>query len=343
MRAFRPSSPADAAAIAALLSAAGLHPVVRADVERWKYWQPRADWTGSRSFVLADNGKLIAHGAIVPGELTWAAGRARVVFVVDWAADSALTGAGASLMKQIGRLADGMLAVGGTSQTRQILPHLGFRPVGQVTGYVRAIRPWRIFGAAAPFSARLLLRFARSAVWAVGASSRGRGDFRLGRITPETLVDLRPALPAPTGDVAVFSRSEVSLRHALECPLVPMELHALERSGRVQGYFLLAIAGRQARLADCWMVSQDPADWRSLVQCAVQRAGQHPEVAEVTAWASEALLSTCLVQCGFHARNLQPVSLMMRPGSAAPPASVRVQMLETDMAYLDPQGQSLLI
>ena len=98
MREFRPSNPADAAAIAALLNAAGLHPVVRAEVERWKYWQPRADWAGSRSFVLADNDRLIAHGAVVPGELTWTGGSARVVFVGDWAADPAATGAGVSVM-----------------------------------------------------------------------------------------------------------------------------------------------------------------------------------------------------------------------------------------------------
>jgi hypothetical protein len=341
MREFRPSTPADGAAIAALLQTAGLHPVVRPEVERWKYWQQRTDWAGDRSFVLADNGTLIAHGALVPGELTWTGGRAQVLFMFDWAADPAATGAGVSLMKRIGRMADGMLAVGGSSQTRELLPHLGFRPAGEITGYVRAVRPWRIFGAATPLSARLLARFVRSVVWAASASSRGSDGFRVRRITPRTVAELHAALPAATDEMAVFSRSEASLRHALECPLMPMELHALERSGRVQGYFLLAIAGRQARLADCWMVSRDPADWRSLVQCAVQRARQHPQVAEVTAWASDALLSGCLEQCGFHARNSQPVSLMMRPGSAAPSASVRVQMLETDMAYLDPRGESL--
>lgn len=343
MREFRPSTPADSAALAALLSAAGLNPVLRPEVELWKYWRLRADWPGDRSYVLTEHGSLIAHGALIPGVLAWGHERARIIQVVDWAARADAAGAGFSLLKRVSRIADGAISIGGSAHTRQILPHLGFKPVGEVVGYVRPLRPLLLLGTrGARAGWRLLPRVARSALWAARASSGGGEDFAVRRITTGTLASVRAVLPAPQADLAVFERSEARLRFALECPLVAMELHALERSGRIQGYFLLAIAGRQARLADCWLASREPADWRALVRCAVRQARQHPAVAELAAWASDPRFAECLAQCGFHPRNRQPVSLMMRGGRDLPPVTLRVQMLETDAIYLDPRGDSLL-
>jgi hypothetical protein len=340
MRDFRPSNPADGAAIAALLASAGLHPVARPDVERWKYWQPYGDWPGARSYVLTDDGEVIAHGAVIPAVAAQGSRRTTIIQVVDWAARADAAGAGVALMKRLVRLADAALAVGGSSQTRQILPYLGFAPVAQVTVYVRPLRP-RIFGSGgfrAPW--RSLPRFVRSLLWTLSAP-RGQGAaFGVRRVTADTVADLRPTLPAPYPGLTILERSEAALRHALACPLVPMELYAVERSGRVQGYFLIAIAGRQARLVDCWSASRDAADWRGLIQCAVRQAREHAEVAELAAWASDALLAECLARCGFHARDKQPVSLKM-PSGSAPPGTLRVQMLDTDAPYLDPRGDFL--
>jgi hypothetical protein len=338
---LRPSSPADARAIAALLVEAGLHPVARPDVEQWKYWQADCGWTGDRSFVLTAGEAVIAHGAIVGGALLSERERNSIVMVVDWAARPDAAGAGITLMKLLRQNADGMLAIGGSVHTRRILPHLGFKPCGEVTSYVRPLRPLRLLRGRAR-GWRLVPRLARSIWWMLRAPARGHDAFTVRRISAETLSELRPVLPAPSPEFAVFERNETSLRHALKCPLVPMELYALERSGALQGYFLLAIAGLQARLADCWMTSSDPADWRALVQCAVQRARRHPRVAETIAWASDPLLDRALSECGFHARGTQPVSILMRAGRAAPAGRLRVQMLEGDAAYLEPGGGSLL-
>jgi len=342
MREFRPSTPADGAAIAALLQAAGLHPVVRPEVEQWKYWRARTDWPAARSYVLTDHGQLMAHGAVIPGVLAWGSGLATIVQVVDWAARADAAGAGFTLLKRLSRIVDGVISIGGSSETRQILPYLGLKPAGEVVGYVRPLHPLRIFGTRARSPWRLLARFARSVLWAARAPSRGGEEFSVRRIAADRLAQVLPALPAPSPDLAVLERSEAGLFHALACPLVRMELHALEKSGRLRGYFLLAIAGPQARLGDCWMVSRDPGDWRALLQCAVRQARQHP-VAELTAWASDAMFSECLVQCGFHARSRQPLSLLLRAGRPVPPGALRVQMLDTDAIYLDPRGESLMV
>src|SRR5215831_15581498 len=109
MREFRPSSPADGAAIAALLQTAGLHPVLSPGVEEWKYWRAHADWPTARSYVLTENGTLLAHGAVIPGVLAWGRERARIVQVVDWAARADAAGAGFTLLKRLSRIVDGAI------------------------------------------------------------------------------------------------------------------------------------------------------------------------------------------------------------------------------------------
>src|SRR6185312_10254298 len=71
----RPSRPEDGPAIVALMRSVGLEPHEDPRHLHWKYWQERADWPGSRSFVLTDGRDLLAHLAIVPGAIRYAGKR----------------------------------------------------------------------------------------------------------------------------------------------------------------------------------------------------------------------------------------------------------------------------
>lgn len=330
---FRASTPQDAEPIAALLTAAGLNPNTRREDLSWKYWRERADWPGSRSYILCDRGEIVAHGNIVPGELAWGQERARIIHVVDWAAQPRAVGAGVSLMKRLGRLADILLSVGGSSATRRILPVIGFRPHSSIATCARPLRPLRILGAGGARRWKLLPRLARSTLWRLQAPSFRDGSWEAHRIGPEHAHELAAVLPRPVHDTGVFGRGEALFQHLLQCPIVGSELYGVTRSGGMRGYFLLTFAPRQARLADLWIDSQDPADWRALIQCAVGRALQHPDAAELTAWASSPALSARFLECGFHVRGVQPVMLAVR-GGCKPPSTLHVQMLDTDAAYL---------
>ena len=118
----------------------------------------------------------------------------------------------------------------------------------------------------------------------------------------------------------------------LRCPAAPVELHLVEDGAAARGYFVLAYAPGQARLADCWLDRDDPALWEALVQLAVRQAAGHREVAEVVTICSEPLLAAALQRCGFHARASRP--LMVRAnGIRLPTAGIRIQMLDDDSAY----------
>jgi hypothetical protein len=331
----RPSTPADVPAIVALLAQAGLHPNVEPQDLHWKYWEPRADWPGPRSFVLTDGSAILAHGGIIPGSYAWESYRLRTLHVIDWAASPREIGAGVALMNYLGQQAEALLAIGGSAQTMQILPHIGFRALGVAVGYARALSPLRLLRDPGQRNWRLLPRFARSLAWKLAAPPAVPGDsWQARRIAGDELERISVVLPVPSQGAGVFERSAGLFSYTLACPIVPMHLYSVERAARVRGYFMLASAPGQARIVDCWMASDRPADWRALIHCAVEEARRDPHAAEVVISASDPLLSECLRASGFHARQETPILLRSANGFAVPPAPMRAQMLDNDAGYL---------
>ena len=296
----------------------------------WKYWQPRADWPRPRSFVLAEGAELIAHAAVIPAMCAWDSRRVTMLHMIDWVARSDSVG-GVTLLKYFARLSDGLISIGGAEKTQRILPHLGFRPAGIATGYARPLAPLRLLQGGATW--RLPTRLAR-AIWRRSAAEAPQSHWRAQRLAVEELSRIASVSPRPRDGLAVTERSEGLFRYFLSCPAVPMQIYAVENADRVRGYFLLAPVPGQVRVADCWMDSAEPADWRALVLCAVAQARHEPQAAEVVAYASDALLAGALRSCGFDARFELPVRVRPSVADAMPQGTLRVQMLDTDDAFL---------
>lgn len=353
-RHIRPSTPDDGPAIAALLTEAGLNPNVEPAQLHWKYWQERGDWPGARSYVLTNGADIVAHAGIVPGACVWDTERVRVIHLVDWAARKTALGAGVALLKHIGQLTDALVAVGGSEHTLRILPNLGFRTIGNATEYVRDLYSLCHLKRSARPLWKWLPRLVRSLAWTLRVRT-SCVNWRARRVELNELHVLSGLLPAPRDGTAVFERNESLLSYFLQCPIASMELYALEHAGRLRGYFLLSFVPREARMADCWIDSEDPSVWRSLIRCAVREVARS-DCLTLTTLASEPMLSRCLIYCGFQARRALPVQWLPANGSAIPGGSVHVQMLDYDAAYLyhpkqrmtpaavlrgDPQARSL--
>jgi hypothetical protein len=311
----------------------GLTPNLDPAELHWKYWLERPDWPQPRSFVLTRGTEILAHAAGIPGHYSWHGQRVRTLHVIDWAARPSAAGAGVSLMKYLARGADALLAIGGSAHTLQLLPHLGFRIRGSATGYVRPLRPLRLLGPSVHAIWKVPPRLLRSVLWRMQAPPVDIDGWTVTRVHGDDASRLGPILPRPASGMAVLERGPDLFRYALACPIASMELFSVARDGRARGYFLLSFALRQARLADCWMDSADYAEWRALLQCAVQEASHHPFAAELAAWASDPMLSRCLRESGFRARNEWPVQLLGPHDPALVPPSLRVQMLDNDAAY----------
>lgn len=333
-RSIRPSTPADAPAIVALLKQVGLSPNLDPQHLHWKYWQARGDWTAPRSFVLTDGGEPIAHTAIIPGAAIARERRECFVQMIDWAARPGEVGAGVALMKYLGQQVGSLLSIGGSKETLRILPHVGFRAAGVATGYVRTLFPTRLLRDLKVPLRRRLPRFARSVAWTLGAPGTGRTAWRARRLADVEVGEIAHVFPNHAHATTLVERSTQLLQYMLCCPILPITLYAVECSGDARGYFVLASAPGQSRVIDCWVDSDSPSDWSAMIQCAVAESKRDPQAAEVVIWASDPLLRAVLPACGFHARNEIP--LHVRPaGDGSPLAGpLRVQMLETDTAYL---------
>lgn len=333
-RRVRPSTPDDGPAIVALMKEAGLEPHCDPQHLNWKYWQTREDWHGPRSFVLIDGQTLLAHVALMPGTLRWGQSGSRVIHMIDWAARRDAVGAGVVLMNHVGRQADLLLSIGGSDMTRRIMPLIGYRLCGEVTGYVRPLSPVRLLGRSRGPRWRLGPRLARSAAWALAAPSPDPGPCLTHPIGAKDVEQLSAVLPIAGLSLAVLDRSSAQFRYALSCPIAPFELHAIEQRRHVSGYFALSYVPGQARLADLWMDSSDPADWRVLVHSAVREARAKGGLAEITAWANDPGLSGVLKGCGFHPRFTMPIYLRASTAGIVPKQTLRVQMLDSDAFYL---------
>lgn len=331
---IRLSTPADESEIVALMRSAGLEVTTAKGWLHWKYWQERADWPGTRSFIVANESRILAHSGIIPGACVWNNKRATVIHMMDWAASADAVGAGIALMKYIGGLADALIGVGGSRYTRRALPMVGFRPCGSTILYARALRPWLTLQDASRWNWKTLPKFGRDLMRVLKSPAVEVGTWQATPLDRTQLESIASVLPSATADLTVLERSAALMAYFLDCPIAPMTLYRLERAGKRHGYFMLAFASRQARLVDCWVDSPDPSGWRSMVHCAVQAALHNPRVAELVTMASDPMLSQCLVDLGFHAHHTDAVMILPKPGLTAIPTNLRFQMLDSDAAFL---------
>lgn len=331
---LRQSTRADASAISMLIADAGLNPPMELDHLEWKYWRQRKDWPGSRSYLWTHCDGLLAHAAIMPASCAWPGGRLRMAHVIDWVARRSSAGTGVALMKRLGHLTDALFAVGGSKYSLNILPLIGFRAYGAVTGYVRSLFPLRLLTQAhRNTSWKLLPRLARNTMWALTAPDSQPGEWSTRRLDVNEVYQIHTVLPKPMKGLAILERTEAFFRYALTCPIVRTQLYALERAGRVRGYFLLAFVTGQVRIADCWVDSQDSEEWRALIRCAVQEAKHGNHIVEIATWANDPLLARSLIENGFHARFTLPAFVRCE-GGAMPAELMRIQMVDNDAFYL---------
>lgn len=333
-RSVRASTPADAPAINALFAATGLHPNADSRSLHWKYWQERSDWSAPRSFVLCGADAIKAHGAIVPGAFLCGQERIATAHVIDWAARPGEIGAGVALMKHIAQQVGSLLAIGGSEDTRRILPHIGFKAMGIATDYVRPLFPLRALRDFNIRNWRALPRAVRASLRKLAAPRAAHGTWSTCSITTDAeLRQLTAAFPAPSPKTMVLERSVGMFSYLLRCPIAPMQLFAVKSPAGTQGYFLLSSTPGQVRIADCWIDSEQADAWGALLLCAVERAQEDSQALEVVIRASDPVLAQALMRAGFRARSRAAVSVRPPPGFTLPAMDVRVQMIDNDAAY----------
>mgnify|MGYP002778332714 CR=1 FL=1 len=337
---FRPSTPEDEPQIVALLLRAfgmadgPLGAFVRPDHLAWKYWRPHPLWDGARSYVLERGDAIVAHGAVWPIPLLAPHGRIAAIQLYDWAADPRALGAGLTLLRHVGRLADVICSIGGTETTQRMREPMGFRARNAVHSVARTIRPVAAALAGSP-SWRTPLRVAR-ALGRLRATPRPPQGWEAREVPAAALAGLGLRLPEapPRGRGYEFERSTGLLAFLAECPSVRFRFFAVRRSEEWAGYFITRCDSREARLVDAWIVDSDVESLQALHQTIVATVHGSSGAHLMTAYASSADMLAAFGASGFRSTYEQPAYVYDPAGLIPADAVLPLQLAQTDYAFL---------
>ncbi|CAN5782966.1 hypothetical protein BH18ACI4_BH18ACI4_17730 [soil metagenome] len=303
----------------------------RPEVLHWKYFEPGPEWDSSRSYVLRQENKIKAHCGVWPMNLSFQGERIDCICFLDWLSEKDLPGAGVMLKKKLMRLADTSVVVGGSADTRAVVPLIGFQHVGDVTTFARVVRPWKQFRSR-PREAmgRGAARLLRNTGWSRIAGVSIDPQWSIKRVTrfdelPNNIIE---------GDYPAPIRDAKYLNYWLGTPAVEMAGFVILVRNEYHGYFLLSKVGGQARIADIRLRSNSVADWTAAYQLAALAAAEEPDICETVTIASTPLVREALASSGFRDRGSVPLFLADRKKrlESAPP--IFLNMIDGDGAYL---------
>ncbi len=315
-------------------------PFVDRGLLQWKYFEPGPSWEGARSYLLRNGDRIQAHCGVSPINLRFADGVVTCLCFMDWVSAQNFPGAGVLLKRKIMGFAETALVVGGTDDTRAVIPRLNYKIVGDVGVFARVVRPWKQFRTRPTEGiVKDVARLARNAVW-----SRARAkaiipeDWSAVRLqsfdsaVSHVLRRLSFAHPTP-------ERSADYLNYWLRCPAARVTGFSILNGSRIRGYFLLIRMGGQARIIDIRLAplagsgSNEQADWNAAYALAAKTAEEDPETCEVSAVASTEFAQAALLASGFRRKGSLPLALYdPREKLSAAPA-IFWNMIDGDFAY----------
>ena len=308
---------------------------------QWKFFAPHPGWDGARSYVVRDAGSIAgqsisgesiaAHACVWPTGFETPAGTVSSSHLIDWFAKPSVPGAGIALYRDLMRRTDTVVAIGGSSQARKLLPKIGFRPYATFCTYACVVRPWKQFRTRPHGPAwREFARLGRNTSWSLHKVP-----------SPPSGWSAEPAArvedPLPVARASTFSpghRSAPLLNYLLACPAAACRYFRVFRDAALCGYFLLNQVAGQCRIIDLRVESDHPGDWRSAYRLAVRTASALEETCEVIVVSALPWLNEMLQQDGLRLRDERPVVLHDPHGRLAGAPPLHLQMVDSDAFFL---------
>jgi hypothetical protein len=298
----------------------------------WKYYAERPDFDGARSFGLEKEGRLVAHGCVWPFELLRASEPLRGVHLIDWAADATSAGAGVTLLRRLLAQTGFVCSFGGSSDTRAILPKVGFRPLNEIRTYARPLRPLKQALTHQYRNCKLPVRLARNLFWRTVPRLLWPAGWSAIPTSPR---DIDPALfPTAVDGRLPCARSTDVLEYLSQCPSVPFTWYTIAKNGRPRGYFSLAVAHGQSRVADLWMTTQSVDDYAAAHTLAALVSLRDTSAAEIIATSCWDGCSQALSASGYRFVSATPIMVSGAATKELGDAPIDFHMVDCDFAFL---------
>lgn len=249
----------------------------------WKYFDERPDWKGPRSFVLRNDGEIIAHCSNCPIAFSTGRGHITAQHSIDWT--STVPAGGIMIWRSMYALSDAFIGMDGSAATQRVLAGLrNFRRIGDQDYCVRIVRP---------------LRFSRERIASGGWKELIRAARNLARLAePWAAVPLGWSLApidkfGPEVDHLVAQarfesfiapeRSSSLLNYLLACPIGRMRAWILRDHARLRGWVMVNVLGQEARIVDVWLDSEAQSDWDGLIALVSKTVADGVALVSVTA------------------------------------------------------------
>jgi hypothetical protein len=298
---------------------------------RWKGFDAHPFAAAPRSFGVWHEQRLIGHGTVAALRFLTAAGEVTAHCVIDWAADPNTRGSGVAIYQKLFKMTAMQIGVGGSDDTRAMLPRMRMRVQQNIGVYERRERV-------------LAHHLSTRRDWKTPARIArdvGRNLRRPGLTEPRDISARRVAtfseeadVPMPSPGAGVCSeRTAAFLDFALRCPVARMEGYVFEAQGASVGYCVLSRVGTSCRIADLWIeAAGDAGRWSQAFALAVQLATADAATASILAGGSTAFLRGVLEAQGFRLRSEEP--LFVRGSGVEAGAEIHFGFLDYDAYYL---------
>jgi hypothetical protein len=276
------------------------------EVIHWKYFAHHPEWKSPRSLAIKQGGQIVAHGGVWPVRLVTPTSEVKAIHLIDWAASRSAVGAGVHLLRKMAGLADMLLTVGGSPDTRNLLPKLGYRGCGELRQYARVIRPWLQFRTTPEKNWKTPAKFLRNSARALAGLPSAPKGWRAAKVTSFTAA-IEGGANEKTSSFTLPSRTAAGLNRLLDCPAARFSAFQVSDAQRLRGYFLLTQIGRQVRIVDIRLEGGDRESWRPICALAARSAAEDPETCEIVAASSIELIGEAWLQAGFVHRATEQI------------------------------------
>jgi hypothetical protein len=343
---IEPTTPQDQAALIQFLitifHANSGAPFVKPELIHWKYFEPLEGWNGPRSFILKQGSNIVAHAGIIPLSFITQNREVSGIHLIDWAASPSVPGAGVLLLRKAASLTETILAVGGSTDTRQIMPKLGFKEVATLELFARVVRPSAQVSKKAFRSWKAPARLARNYFWSLAPKPRADAGWSASKIAQFDRSMLLPLQNGLTAELTTCKRTAEMLNYMLRCPEGYFSAFSINKAERLIGHFVLSWIGRQCRIADLLVDSILPSDWRSAYALATSAAIENTQTCEIVASASVPLARGAILHNGFHPRDNQPIFLSDPKRRLSGLSSFNIALLDGEGSYLNDPAHPFL-
>ena len=278
----------------------------RPEVVHWKYFADHPEWQGSRSFAIKQESQIVAHGGVWPVRLVTPKTEVKAIHLIDWAASRSAVGAGVHVLRKLAGLADVLLTIGGSEDTRNLLPKLGYKRCGELRQYARVVRPWLQFRTTPEKNWKTPIKFLRNSVQALGGLPSAPKRWRATKVSSFTGA-IEGGEIRQTQSFTSPRKTAAGLNHLLGCPAACFSGFQVNDAQRLRGYFILTQIGGQVRIVDIQLDSDDRESWRTVCALATRTAAENPETCEIVAGSSIASTGEAWLQTGFVQRRAEPI------------------------------------